>query len=131
MIGEILVKELRGQYVGWDMYQDVKIFRKDGMSQGEGEGSSEEVFSERGREVRWLVDKSSEGEKRMIVLVGIYVFIGLVLYLFCVLEIFIWNILRGFFDFWFLVQLLQSFLGDWRQGYLIICFLGCIRLIFG
>lgn len=35
-IGEILVKELRGQHVGWDMYQDVQVNGKDGMSSEEG-----------------------------------------------------------------------------------------------
>lgn len=103
MTGEILVKELRGQHVGWDMHQDVKISRKDGMSQGEGEGSSEEAFSEWGREAWWSADKSSEGEKRMIALAGTYVPIGSALHLLCALETLIWNTSRGSLALWLLV----------------------------
>lgn len=28
MIGEIMIKELRGQHAGWDMYQDVNVTEK-------------------------------------------------------------------------------------------------------
>lgn len=46
MIGEILVKELRGQHARWDMSQDVQVTGKDDMSQEEAETSSEEALSE-------------------------------------------------------------------------------------
>lgn len=45
MMGEILVKDLRGQHAGRGMSQDVQVTGRDGMSQEEGESSSEEALT--------------------------------------------------------------------------------------
>lgn len=46
MTGEILVKELRAQHVGWNMYQDVKVSEKDSMNPGERKAYIRETINE-------------------------------------------------------------------------------------
>lgn len=101
MIGEILVKELRGQHVG-TCTKDVNVTGKDGMSWDKGKGNYQRVRMRAQKVCRWQQWRREVN--------------GCTSWCLCASKTPIWNTSRRSCALWFLVQPLESLSGCWRQG---------------